>query len=336
MRPQSFQRLDGRVPMMNESKERRAVSAWKELAEGNAQPPIITRLYDRKKEKPKKKSAVFRLHGVGVRGGNVIAKRCRHSTASVERKVYEEILPALPVPTLRFYGFNVDPDPNFAWLFIEDAGDQKFFPREATHRIAAAQWFAVMHTVARRLRATRELPERGTKHFFAHLENGRARIAENLSNPSLTNENRSELGKLLHHFDRLQSRWRSVEETCSQMPETLVHADCTMKNIRVRAEGDGLVFLPFDWEVAGWGVYAVDLLENRMSVDIYSSLIRKTWPTVDTDCVEMAVRMGRLFRCLAAISWCAESLPYALLEETMTNMQIYRLRLSEVIGKLDI
>src|SRR6266516_289741 len=74
-----------------------AVQAWCHLYP-DAEPVQLTPLRVRKR-----KSNVYRLEGVGRAGTAVIAKRCSKATARVERAVYEDLLPGLPVPSLHYY-----------------------------------------------------------------------------------------------------------------------------------------------------------------------------------------------------------------------------------------
>src|SRR5205814_3728573 len=48
---------------------------------------------------------VYRLQGAGPDSSAVIAKRSRKADALIERTIYEEILPRVTVPSLRYYGF---------------------------------------------------------------------------------------------------------------------------------------------------------------------------------------------------------------------------------------
>src|SRR6266700_2849114 len=96
--------------------EHRAFQAWSRLRPEPVEPAGLEVL------KLKTKSAVYRMPGLGADGSAVIAKRCKRGTALIERIVHEEILAHLPLPAARFYGFLEDPaDPEFCWLFLEDA-----------------------------------------------------------------------------------------------------------------------------------------------------------------------------------------------------------------------
>src|SRR6266487_3633994 len=67
--------------------DHRAVKAWRRIQPESFEPRNIEVL-----KLTKKKSAVYRLIGVGPNGSAVIAKRVRTETATVERTVYETVL----------------------------------------------------------------------------------------------------------------------------------------------------------------------------------------------------------------------------------------------------
>src|SRR5947208_11232788 len=100
--------------------EHPAARAWRELRPGRDTPGRIETLHGRQSKAWKR--TVYRLAGVGPAGSAVIAKRCLAAQAAPERTLYEEVLPHLPVPVLRYYGFLGEPDGHFCWLFLEDAG----------------------------------------------------------------------------------------------------------------------------------------------------------------------------------------------------------------------
>jgi hypothetical protein len=102
--------------------EHRAVKAWRRLLPGRVEPESIEILRE-----SKRKSAVYRLEGIGPRGSTVIAKRCPTATALIERTVYEEILPHLPLSAPYYYGF-IKEDDKSDWLFLEDVGREQFSP----------------------------------------------------------------------------------------------------------------------------------------------------------------------------------------------------------------
>jgi hypothetical protein len=306
--------------------EHPAVKAWSELGPERAEPERIEIL--REGRKKKWKSTVYRLEGVGPAGSAVIAKRCRQATAVVERTIYEEILPHLPLTVLRYYGF-VEQDGQFCWLFIEDAGDMKYSPLIAEHRAVAAQWLGLMHTSASRLAAEAHLPDRGPGHYLESLQSARDTILQNLVNPNLTSDDVAVLESIVSQCEVMESHWSQVERFCEGMPRTLVHGDFVGKNVRVRIRQADIVLLPFDWETAGWGVPAADLI--WLDHTAYWSTVRNAWLTLDVRAVQGLADIGKLFRCLAAIGWEAPSLAYEWVEGPMRNLRIHASRLADVI-----
>ena len=56
----------------------------------------------------------------------VIAKRCRSGRAAVEAVLYEQVLPRLSAPTLRYYGKLDEPETDFSWIFVEEAVGREY------------------------------------------------------------------------------------------------------------------------------------------------------------------------------------------------------------------
>src|SRR6266571_2454425 len=120
---------------------RAAVEAWRRLARDSREP---RRVFVLKPEK--KRSAVYRLEGAGPAGSAVIAKRGRVARLATELLIYGEVLPHVPAATLRCYGSTDDQQPGFGWLFLEDAGEDRFSSGDPEHRALAARWLAQLHT----------------------------------------------------------------------------------------------------------------------------------------------------------------------------------------------
>src|SRR6266705_1549824 len=119
----------------------RAVRLWELLQDGRSSARHTEVL------QAGRKSAVCRLIGAEPKVESIIAKRCPTETALVERFVYETILPQLPVPSLRWYGFIEEEYGEFCWFFIEDAAGCEYSPHTPEHRVLASQWLAAIHSV---------------------------------------------------------------------------------------------------------------------------------------------------------------------------------------------
>jgi hypothetical protein len=307
-----------------------AVRAWGQLRPG-AEPAGVELLHG---EEETKKRTVYRLEGAGPDGSAVIAKRCPSEPARVERTLYEEVLPQLPVPTLTYHGLVEEPGGTFCWLFLEDAGGEPYSPRNEEHRALAARWLAALHTSAARLAAAARLPDRGPAHYLRHLLAARATILANSGHRALTADDRAALGSIVSQYDALAARWGEVEKLCDGLPRTLVHGDFVKKNLRVRADRGRAVLLPFDWgETAGWGVPAADVgSPAKPDLAAYEAAVREHWPGVDTRAVQRLANLGRMFRYLAAVEWAARGLPYPCPEESRTKLRLYASRLADVIA----
>ncbi|MEW6232845.1 MAG: phosphotransferase [Chloroflexota bacterium] len=312
-----------------------AVKAWRRLLPERVEPESVEILRE------KKKSAIYCLEGVGLAGSAVIAKRCRQADAVIEQTIYEEILPHLPITVVHYYGLVGEPDSQFCWLFLEDAGGESYSPHIEEHRALAAQWLGHLHTSAAYVTAADCLADRGPGHYLEHLQSGRAKILRNLTNPELKADGRVVLENIISQCDFLESRWQRVEEFCAALPRTLVHGDFTGKNLRVRTGQAGVALLAFDWEKAGWGIPAPDLAPSALlgsggfsanpNIVIYWSIVRDHWPSLDFQTIQQLANCGKAFRCLAALNWRAQQLAYEGGGWAVEEMRIYQTGLSDAI-----
>ena len=324
--------------------EHPAVKFWRALGSDRVRPKAIVILKERR-EKKKGKSAVYRLEGVGPAGISVIAKRCRRATATIERTIYEDILPHLPIPTLHYYGFFEEPEGEFCWLFLEDAHGEEFSARSAQHRALAARWLGAMHTSAADRANAALLPDRGPRYYLEQLRSGSNTILQGLDNPMLNRDDVAILRNILSQYELLESRWSEVEKLCDNIPQTLVHGDFVAKNMYVRTSEDGIGVLPFDWENAGWGVPTADLAQSPPSsthfsanpnITVYGAMVQNFWPNVEIETLRCLAKFGTLCRLLVAIEWAAQSLAYEWVQGSMSKMNVYESRLAGAIRAVDL
>ncbi|UCE02615.1 MAG: phosphotransferase [Candidatus Latescibacterota bacterium] len=306
------------------------VGAWCALQPGRV-PQRVEILRQKRSVK------IARLPGVGREGSDVIAKRCERDVALVEREIYDELLPRLPVDALTFYGFAEAQEENLAWLFVEDARGIEFAPNDPEHCAVATRWLASLHTRATTLATTSTLPDRGLQWYLQNLREARETIQTNFNNPALTAADRALLDRSLFRFDDVESRWTEVEAAIGRMPSTLVHGDIAERNVHLRRNGNGLSLLVFDWEVSGWGPPAVDLMFS--DVGLYWLCVRDTWPDLDVAALHQQVHLGKLLRGgLAASNWVAGALCTRWVETAVRNLSIYFDRMSHsmrALGWLD-
>ena len=311
----------------NNLPEHPAVRAWRTLEPPRVTPESIHPL--------RRKPAVYRLTGVGLGGSAVIAKRPRAADAAVERAVYEEILPHLPVTAPHYYGSTED-EGGACWLFLEDVGEERYSESDEEHRVLAARWLGLMHTSVTLLAGTTEvaahLPDGGSGRYLQHLRSARAAIVRNLSNPALTAEDVAGLEDIVCLHDLLEARWARLEEACAGVPSTLVHGDFRPKNAYLRRGPAAMRLFPIDWETAGWGIPAADL--TRVDVTAYWEVVRESWAGLDLQAIQRLATVGRIFQVLAAIGWDSPELAYdtpRFLRRPMACLQVQRKRLSDAI-----
>jgi aminoglycoside phosphotransferase (APT) family kinase protein len=275
------------------------------------------------------KTSVYRL--VFRDGGPppVFVKRCEAGRGNVERLLYEEILPHLGVSSPAYYGSLEEADGS-CWFFLEDVGRQRFSDHDPVHRALASRWIGQLHRRGARIAAASRLPEAGPARYLAHLHAARARIRRNFANPALTEEDRAALLNVLAAQDRMESRWSAVERACAGVPETVVHGDFEPKNVRVREETSGLALYAFDWEMAGWGIPAADLVLNsrgsemlQIDFEVYASEFGGQWANLDAATIGRLSTVGYLLRRIAAIDWASVQLEFEKPSTAVTWMQLW-------------
>ncbi|HVH66759.1 MAG TPA: ATP-binding cassette domain-containing protein [Gemmatimonadales bacterium] len=315
-----------------------AVRAWCEL-HPSAEPVQLTPLRFKKR-----KSSVYRLEGAGPGGAAVIAKRCPKAVGLVERTVYGDLLPRVAVPSLRYYGFLEDHDTEWCWLFIEEAQGADYSNLIPEHRVRAGRWLGTVHTGAADATDGARLPDGGPARYRRILGALQDTIRRSIDNPVFSPDDVVLLERLLARLDDLAGQWRRVEEICAGVPATLVHGDFNGRNIRLRTEAGDATVVVFDWEVAGWGVPAVDLAQVTVptsqlcaapDIPTYWSSARERWPMLSLEACWRLAHCGTLFRTLAAMSWNADDLANDWAHACLTDMRLYAAELDGALERLD-
>lgn len=255
-----------------------AVGAWRESDVGD--PPSEVSVL----KGARRKSTVLRLHGAGPYGEPVIAKRCPAEVARVERTVYEQVLPALPVASLRLYAASEEQD-GFGWLFLEDAGETRWSPGLRLHRRLAADWLAAAQVAAVGLVDRVELPARHAAFYLGLVRSARDVVAAASGNRAIDSVGRSLLGRLASGCAAIEGRWDEVEELWSRSPRTLALPGLDQSNARVRATPQGTVFVAFDFENAGWGIPAAEF--SQIDLDRYFEVAAAGWALDGADLIRL-------------------------------------------------
>ena len=302
-----------------------AVQAWRRFYSERWEPGRLEVL------QRKHFSTVYRLNGIERDGATVIAKRCRATTASVERTIYQDLLPLTGLPSVRCYGVLPEPDGELWWLFLEDGEGTAYAPQIPEHRALAGRWLAQTQSALALAEDTSALPSRELDHYLHLLHGSRAMVIGHLADGALSHADAAVLRDLAAHFDGLESRWTAIEQICGAMPRTLVHDDFVIKNLRVRDTVAGPALIVFDWEFAGWGVPAVDLaqsIDRVASPDLgaYWSSLRPEYAHLDMRDVYAIAVCGNLLRLLDQISWATTGLeiaPIPQLVKAISKLEVY-------------
>jgi hypothetical protein len=304
-----------------------AVTAWHELGAGPS--PVRLELLRRKH-----KSVVYRLRGVGPGGSDVIAKRSPWHDARDEHAVYES-LAELPVARLAYYGLVVETAREHGWLFMEDAGNEPWDPELPAHRELSTRWLAKLHTTSSRTSRGAALPDRGLGWLREHLLHALAGIPAACGNPALKPEARPVLEGVLRALASVDAAWPELERACAALPHALVHGDFAERNVRVRTAGAEPRLLAFDWEVAGWGLPLVDLVD--VDVAVYADAVRRAWPELDRDAFERFAKLGLLLRGgVVAASWAVRSLDTPFPDEAVHELVVYERKIVRALGALGL
>ena len=322
-----------------------AVQAWRQLEPDCPLPSRIARVKAIKPGKVRPRT-IYRLEGADPEGATVIAKRCTRADGLIERAVYEQILPHVPLLGPRYYGVVEDPSDNpekaVCWLFIGEIRGERYDALLPAHRMAAGRWLGVLHTKARAVAGQAELPDAGPGRYRQQMRGARDLIRNHLDNPAFTADDLAFLDGLLARFDELDERWDRLERAATGLPRTLVHGDFNGQNLRVLATPAGPQIAAFDWMDSGRGVPTTDLAQAaatacRISASpdlaTYMSVVRELWPDCDREEVERLATCGAVFRALAAIEWGSHEYFPDWANLFIPNLRMYEAELTHALDR---
>jgi len=307
--------------------EHPAVQAWLRLA---PQPDLPRKL---RRVRERRKSAIYRLQGING-SGTVIAKRSRCDPGRYEQFLYESILPQQPASHLRFYGAVEDPDPAYRWLFLEDAGSERYGEDAAEYPALGVTWLAQLHTATTSTECPPGIAACGPEFYLRQrLQPAAANIADSLPNPVLGDDDRRVLRRIAAALDCLVIRWEELTAFCRPLPRCLVHGDFVPKNIGLVRDSELARLLPFDWETAGYGVPAADVVLCG-DLAAYGRAVQPAWPRLPFADLQHLARIGEVFRLLASLHWRGPNLLTHWANRDLATMTGYRTRLDRVLSEL--
>jgi hypothetical protein len=285
---------------------------------------------------------VYRLDGVGPGGSDVIAKCSSPERIRTEQLIYEEVLPGLPLPAVRYYGVVDESDAGRCWLFLEYADGEAYSPRDEEHRAVAGRWLGLLHASASRAVRADGLPDRGPGYYFGRLRSAQDRILSGLADPAIAAGDRALLEAVAGQCEVVASHWGQVEGLCAGLTRSLIHGDFAPKNMRVRTGPAGATLLPFDWGSAGWGVPAADLAQSGAASGLWSywaspdlasycSALRGSWPHHEVRDLQPVSAVGKIFRCLVCIDLDAPDPAVGWAQGSARNMRDYQAEMDDAI-----
>lgn len=284
--------MSARREQRTEDLAARASALWVTVDPAGSPPESVQTL------KPAhRKSAVLRLLGAGRNGQSVVAKQAASASIEIEVRVYRDLLAHLPVSSTQLLG--TAPEGDRSWLFLEDAGDTPFDSKQPDHRRLAAVWMAKVHGGALPLPHVSELPDRGPSHYRTMLHSVEELLRETLRNPALSAEEVAVVEGIIKACGELGSRWAHLAATLAAAPATVTFGGFSSKNARVRSSAAGPVLMPFDFESAGYGCPAIDLV--YVDADTYVGEAGRWWSGLDSAEFDRLQGIGRVLGGLKAI-----------------------------------
>ncbi|MBA2360235.1 MAG: phosphotransferase [Actinobacteria bacterium] len=247
-----------------------AARAWREVSGQEAGD--VELVHEREK------SSVYRLDR------RIVAKRAKPETVAVERVVYEQLLPALKINSGYLGSFEGEES---HWLFLDDAGGVPYEFYSESHPEAVGTWLGSLHGLAAAVVDEFALPDRSVGYFLGRLARARDAVVRRLGEERLDAAGEAILRRAIEQCDRLESYWPELERFETEIPPTLVHGDFAASNVQVW----GSVVIVFDWEKAGRGFPAVDLIRG---LDL--ARYRDAYGTVDDETVEQLARYAKILR----------------------------------------
>jgi thiamine kinase-like enzyme len=317
-----------------------AYRSWRSLQPDGSVPQRIEIL------KRKEKGTVLNLVAAGPGGENVIAKGSCHSKGSVERAIYEEVLPQLALPSPSLYGAVDDGLDGWIWLFLEDIGSQRYSPIDAQHRTLATRWLAAFHVSAANSPLLAKLPPRGAAYHFDYLQSVFKSIPRVREITDMKPKTLKLLDSIRATCGEVEAKWNEVEDLCDRAPHTIVHGDCLAKNVHVREAEGHLAVVPIDWGGAGSGPAATDLGQlglprfgdslGAREHQLYHEQVAAHWPKLDIATIASLANLGRLFWSLKVISRAVVEFETHWADPTQTdaNLRLYALDLAAACERL--
>jgi len=311
-----------------------AVCAWQSLR-GISSTPDKVEIIQRIDGKPWKKSVIYRLVGLPPPLNVVVAKKTTAKRVSIERAIYEYVLPQLSVSILPYFGTLKDPKkPDLEWLFIGDSGDIQWNPSNPHETLAVTTWLAAFHRESSQLDMRDLLPSYDLIHYRSVLDHLAQQVKSVLAtNDLLRDSDAKVVNDASRSIEILKRQWYEIECMCAGVPSCVVHSDFTPKNIRVRKSGQSIDLLVLDWETAGWGLPLEDLW--AIDAEVYANAVEGWWH-IRPKKVRQLSFLGRVMQSIEIMSVHAQGLSAEWTGNDFHLFAYYGKQLANFIQKLKL
>lgn len=289
------------------------------------------------KLKPNRNKAVltWKMEVPGNKSIELIAKLNEMDGALMEHVIYTNILPGLGLNALECFGMVEDESNEFAWIFMEHAGHNRYNAYIGEHVKLATEWLSVLHGSQIRPELLKFFEECSDQHYAASLKGARSYIEGSMYNPVLSSGQQETLSYTLGLLDIVEKKWTVVREMCSTVPKCLIHGDFLSKNLRIDNGGEAYRLKVIDWDAACLGFPFLDIAEALLPTsdqvsshpkhDMSSYITSSTdwWPGINERTLKRMLGIGQIFWALDCIYGDAEGLKYNWVDKIVDNIHIY-------------
>ena len=248
--------------------------------------PAAARPYGR----VRRRSAAYQVtDGAGV---SLAVKRERDGAAAVEQHVYRVVLPAAGLAAVHCHGVGPSREPGWSWLVTDHVEGAAFDPRDAAHTAGLGSWLGALHARTSGLPELAAVPRHGAAHWRALLEGAAGVLDGAIANPAVGAGAMAAITTLRAAFGAVVEGWAEIGALLDRAPASLVHGDLSHRNVKVVGPAGDLRPMVLDWETAGHGPAAVDLVWADLAA--YEDAVAPAGPHLDGSSLRRLQTLGTL------------------------------------------
>ena len=300
-------------------------AAWNGFSARELPGPVVTLRAPRDEGK----SVVFGLGTVEAGGLRIVAKELLAAAATVEVRIYKDVLPDLPLRGPQLLGAVDSVDSGRVWLFLEEIVGPRFDKTDGGHVGMASRWLATLHATSKQSEVGESLSWRGPDYYESLMTRTLSELEELPANPAIDREHVEVLRRLSCHLERLRSGRDAFADVYLGLPASVVHGDFKGNNMAFSETIAPSALRVFDWSEAHRGPWAVDL--SWVDPSEYLAGLVSHGQRCDRADVDEWVVFGSIVRWTLAASWEIPGLRYEWVERRMRHMAMYENRLGTAI-----